>query len=235
VPKTLTTYFENYNKLLASERLPSNLYFQPSVVNIPDLGKTFMLLYTWNGPNTDEAKRWLSLISGLAPVTQPDVKTESPLKFINDITAIIPGSVFGGSQTVSLTKYSPEAISIIAKHTSVMPKDPCTALQIHSIRGPSCQPPFPDSVWRSREPHAMFEILGMASSEGAYEVSRAWALNFRKDLEEMEEALEGTYISLTDATNLSVEKVYGTHLNELKKLKEAYDPNRVFKHAVPEL
>jgi hypothetical protein len=235
VPKTLTTYFENYNKLLAREHLPSNLYVQPSVANIPDLGQTFIVLYTWNGPNTDEAKRWLSLISGLAPATHPGVKTESPLKFINEITAIIPGSVFGGSQTVSLTKYSPKAISIIAKHISIMPKDPCTALQIHSVRGPSCRPPFPDSVWRSREPHAMFEILGMASSEETYEASQAWALNFRKDLEEMEEVLEGTYISLTDEKNLSLEKVYGIHLNELKKLKETYDPNRVFKRVVPEL
>jgi hypothetical protein len=194
-----------------------------------------MALYTWNGPNTDEAKKWLSLISDLAPVIQPDVRTKSPLVHMRDTTAMIPASVFGGAQTVSLARCSPEAISIMAKHVPVMPRDPCTALQIHSLRGPSCQPPFSDSVWRCREPHFMLEILGMASSKKAYEIPRAWAVNFRKDLEEVEGALEGTYISLTDEKNISLERIYGMHLKELKKLKETYDPNRVFKHTVPQL
>jgi hypothetical protein len=233
--KSLTTYFENYNKLLTREDLPSKLSLQPAVINNPDLGPTFVVVYVWNGPNTDDAKRWLSLISGLAPVIQSDVRTKTPLIFLDEFTKILPSTTFGGSQTVSLAKYTPQAISIIAKHVPFMPHDPCTVFTIHSLSGPSCRPPLPDSVWRYREPHFMVEIVGLASGQEACEASQGWAKHFRNELKEVEGALQGTYFSLTAKENIDLEKIYGEHLGELMALKEEYDPNRVFKHAVPQL
>src|SRR5271155_4670458 len=141
--KSLTTYFENYTKLLTREDLPSKLSLQPAVFNNPDLAPTFVVVYVWNGPNTDDAKRWLSLISGLAPVIQSDVRTKTPLIFLDEFTKMIPPTTFGGSQTVSLAKYTPQAISIIAKHVPFMPHDPCTGLTINSLSGPPCRPPPP--------------------------------------------------------------------------------------------
>jgi hypothetical protein len=233
--KSLTTYFENYTKLLTREDLPSKLSLEPAVFNSPDLGLTFIAVYVWNGPNTDDAKKWHSLISGLAPVIQSDVRTKTPSIFLDEFTKILPSTTFGGPQTVSLAKYTPQATSIIAKHVPLMPHDPCTGFVIHPLRGPSCRPPLPDSVWRYREPHFMVEILGMASSQEACEASQGWAKHFRNELKEVEGALQGTYISLTAKENIDLEKIYGEHLGELMALKEEYDPNRVFKHAVPQL
>src|SRR5947207_392633 len=173
--KSLTTYFENYNKLLTREDLPSQLSLEPAVFTIPDLGPTFMAIYVWNGPNTDDAKRWLSLICDLAPVMQSDVKTKTPLIFLDEFTKLIPSTTFGGSQTVSLAKYTPQAISVMAKHMPLIPHDPSTGFVVHPLRGPSCRPPVPDSVWRCREPHLMVEILGMASRQDVCEAAQAWA------------------------------------------------------------
>jgi hypothetical protein len=194
-----------------------------------------MAIYVWNGPNTDDAKRWLSLISDLAPVMQSDVKTKTPLIFLDEFTKMIPSTTFGGSQTVSLAKYTPQAISIIAKHMPLIPHDPSTGFVVHPLRGPSCRPPVPDSVWRCREPHLMVEILGMASRQEICEAAQAWAKNFRNELKDVEGVLEGTYFSLTPKENIDLEKIYGEHLGELMALKEEYDPKRVFKHAVPQL
>lgn len=197
----------------------------------------FAVTYNWKGSNTDEAKQWLARITDLVP--SPDsgtsIESKTPLLHVQQITQMLDASVIGSPQTVSFSNFSDQVISAVSSYAATMPSDPCTAIVFHSLRGKSCRSPFPESVWRYREPHYLVEILGYGSSPEAYALSKMWAVKFRQELSQADSVLEGTYYSLTSSSNLNLEKIFGEQLNELRRLKEEYDPQRVFKHAIPGL
>lgn len=225
----------NYQKLLMSKTPPQNLYLQPIILHFPGLGPTLFFEFVWSGLETPETEEWRSYLANLAPTMSTEVTEKTPLAIIKHITPLVPLSVFGGPHTAYLSEITPEVVDIMVKHIGLMPDDPSAALAIHSIRGKSCESPFPESVWNHREPHLLVEILGLSSTEEGTAISQAWAENFRNDLVKAGAALEGTYVSLTPPKYLNLEKIYGDKLKELRELKEEYDPKRIFRHAVPPL
>lgn len=225
----------NYQKLLASKMLPHNLYLQPVVINPPGLGPTLFFDFVWSGFETAETEEWRLHMIDLAPILSADITEKTPSAIIKHITPLLPATVFGGLHTVYLKEITPEVVDIMVNHIELLPNDPCVGFVIHTLRGKSCEPPFPDSVWNHREPHLLIEILGLSLTEEGRAATEVWAANFRNDLVKVDVALEGTYVSLTPPMYLNLEKIFGEKLGDLRKLKEEYDPKRVFKHAVPPL
>lgn len=225
----------NYQKLLASKTPPNELYIAPMVLKFPSLGPTFFIDFAWSGPETAETEEWHTEIARLAPMLSGEIAEKKPLDIIRETTQMLPAAVLGGPNTAYLRNITPEVVEVMAKHIGLMPNDPSAGFVIHACRGKSCEPPFPDSVWSYRESHLLVEILGMASAEDDIQANRTWAENFRIDLVKTDGALEGSYVSLTPPKFLDLQKTFGENLTELKKLKEEYDPNRVFKHAIPPL
>lgn len=181
-----------------------------------------------------EAEEWLARIAGLVPASSTGISiaTKTPLQHVQEITKTLDSSVIGSPQTVSFRSFTDHVISIVSKYAGTMPSDPTVAIVFHALRGKSCRPPFPDSSWRYREPHYVTEILGYGLTTESYETSRKWAEDFGHELSKADSSLEGTYFSLTSSINFSLEKVFGEHLQELRRLKDEHDPDRVFKHAI---
>ena len=81
----------------------------------------------------------------------------------------------------------------------------------------------------------MVEILGVSGAEEDAEECGAWAEAFGRELRAAEGALEGTYMSLTAEDTVDLAKIYGEKLPRLLELKRKFDPENVFKNAVPRL
>jgi len=77
-------------------------------------------------------------------------------------------------------------------------------------------------------------IATSAESRDAQEALE-WVTNFERDLRHTsaENILPGTYISLTPPEDLDLSKIYGSNLETMLDLKKEYDPENVFKLAVP--
>lgn len=101
--------------------------------------------------------------------------------------------------------------------------------------GPSCSNDVPDAVVPFRAPQTVLEILGFGQDEESSKATAQWARETRDVIYNSDDAMEGTYLPLTAPEVLYLEKVYGEKWAELQGLKAEYDPDGVFKYAVPAL
>ncbi|KAH7129779.1 hypothetical protein B0J13DRAFT_678855 [Dactylonectria estremocensis] len=241
----VTTFFTNYQKLFDStKKIPSQLYAMPFIFAVPAVGITLCCCIVWNGTATDESRAWIEDIGKLAPLVpgmpepQVSIATMRALDFSQHLTAMLPPQILGGRpQSASLTRLSPGAISSLANVAAKMPKSSNGGINMHIIREdcPSCLDDVPDSVCPYREPHIMLELLGVGPDEETGKEAAEWSMAARNELMGLEEATKKVYIAVTSPECSDWEDVFGDKLEQLRELKKEYDPNGVFKNAIPRL
>jgi len=203
----------------------------PALFNLPERGPTWITAFEWVGAKTKEYQMWLKNLT--MHNAQADVKTTTPLRHLRANTAMLPHSVYGKPQSVCISHWTPEAISILETHGSNMPRLPCIGLTIHQLHGRACELSMPPSIWMNRSPHFLVETLGFASS--IHDAGKAidWAEGLRKDLSAVDTALESSYVAMTDPLLLDLNKVYGKEaLGYVKQLKSQYYPQGDFHHSM---
>ncbi|KAH7161847.1 hypothetical protein EDB81DRAFT_683928 [Dactylonectria macrodidyma] len=243
--KSVTTFFTNYQKLFdGGKKIPSQLYAMPFIFAVPAVGITLCCCIVWNGTATNESRAWIDDVGKLAPLMpglpEPQVAIAKmrALDFSQHLTAMLPPQILGGRpQSASLTHLSPSVISSLANVAATMPKSSNGGINMHIIRAdcPSCLDDVPDSVCPYREPHIMLELLGVGPDEETGKEAAQWSMAARNELMGLEEATKKTYIAVTSPECSDWEGVFGEKLGELKELKKEYDPNGVFKNAIPRL
>ena len=211
---------------------------------MPGMGVIFSTVFIWNGPSGDASRTWLRDVENLAtampaiPGFDVSVKSTSILDYIvMSHTMLIPKKAIGRCETVSVKDLTPAVIERLAEVTGNIPSDSTAGLNFHIIRneGPSFAENVPESFNPSREPQIVLEILGVANDNEASRRAAHWAINSRKSLEELDEALEKTFFPLTHPDVLDLKRIYGDKLDELTTLKSKYDPKGVFRFAIPRL
>jgi hypothetical protein len=121
-----------------------------------------------------------------------------------------------------------------------MPTDPGTMFSVHQLRTSSETPESP-SVFATREPHFMLEIVGCATTTENAEISEQWAANIWEDLHKsnFNNLLDRTYISLAYMDGSlqldTLTKYFGGHTHNILTTKKTYDPENVFALTVPRL
>ena len=241
ISTSVTTFFDNYNTLLAEhKRFPKEFSLQPYICVVPGMGVTLMVDFTWNSPESDESRVWLDRTSKLAtPLVNPQSAAQKTT--IREHSAMImdmlPKQPLSRSQSISVSHFSKETIAGLARVCANIPRNSVGGINIHIIRedSPACSTDVPDSVCPYRFPHVMIEVLGMSNDETSLDEAGAWALDSRKEMLGVDAALETSYLALTSPEFADLEKIYGTKLEELKKLKRVYDPNNFFKYTVPRI
>ncbi|KYG49836.1 hypothetical protein M433DRAFT_139728 [Acidomyces richmondensis BFW] len=213
------------------DSLPAQLSLHPALFNLPEVGPTWMTAFEWVGPKTKDYQIWLQKLS--KHNLQIDVKTTTPLQHLRASTAMLPHSVYGRPQSVCISHWTPEAISILGTHGSNMPDQHYIGLTIHQLHGRACELSLLPNIWMNRSPHFLVEILGFASSIQDADKAIAWAKDFRKDLSAVNTALESSYIAMTDPSFLNLNRIYGEEVvKDLKRLKMEYDPQGNFNHII---
>ncbi|KAH8888562.1 FAD-binding domain-containing protein [Thozetella sp. PMI_491] len=229
-------YLTKLDAAIQETPIPSQLYMQPLVVEIPGQGNTFALAFTWNGPASAESKAWQERAASFGPCVAQTVQPTTPLANLEGVTAMLPQYVLGHTKTVSLSRYSPQAIEVMAEMAATMPAQQGIGISIHSLDAcsPSAQP-RDDSTFLVRRSHYMLEIIVCGLTPEAADDALRWGTVSREKLSKVDTAMEETYFSLTWKDELNLEKTFGKHLDYLIELKKKVDPRRVFKYTTPPL
>ncbi|KAJ5896733.1 D-lactate dehydrogenase [Penicillium subrubescens] len=220
ITKTYVDFNAAYEKLLNSEGLPRSSA----------------------GANIEEGKRWSEKIASLAPLMVNMVgSTTIPDWFIAN-GALIPPKIAGNGFSHNVRRIPPSVAEAIGRNLAIMPADRGAMVSIHQLRGPSAGPQDHPSVFATREPHYMLELLGFSTS-GDEDVSRQWAIQTTDEIQQADpdNVLPTAYISVYNSaiqaksTSEALEKTYGPKAQVLKDLKASFDPDSVFSLTVPAL
>lgn len=241
ITKTYVDFNTAYEKLLDSEAPPPQLSVQQICFNGP-MGRAFAALFLWSGADIEEGKRWNEKIASLAPLLVNRVgPTTIPEWFVAN-GAMIPPSIAGTGFSHNIRRILPPVAEAIGRNLATMPADRGAMVSIHQLRGPSAGPQDHPSVFATREPHYMLELLGFSTS-GDEEVARQWALQTAEEIQQADpdNVLPTAYISVYNSAiqaksaSEALEKTYGPKAQVLKDLKAMFDPDNVFALTVPAL
>ncbi|TRX89925.1 hypothetical protein FHL15_009197 [Xylaria flabelliformis] len=230
---TWASFAEGYEKLVAAEPLPRALQLQLFGFELPGLGKVLAIGATWADADQEEGKKWFDKIAALGPciMNNPEPKSVAAFTEFNE-TLIVYGS-YGRGYTLNLSKYSAKTAEVLAKCTSLIPGGGI-AWSIHSLRAPA---PSKESVFGSRVDHLMLEFVATTGVQELEIKGAEWARDSMQALKEADpgNVLESSYVSLMGDEDSDYKKIYGEHYDKLVELKKKYDPDDVFKYAVPRL
>lgn len=231
LPATVMQYSENYEKA-AKEGISSSLSIERYVVNGPT-GRVLTAFFVWSSPDIEEGQAWLSKISSWAPVAMSTVAPTTIGAFIEGANEVVPKKAYGSMFSLNLKNLTPEVLDILSEQSLLMPTNPEVIFGVHEIRAEcSLAEPFP-SVFNTREPHFLVEIIPMTSSADKVEEVMAWGRGFYESLIKTDPAnILGRYIPFTPTHEIDLHQVYGDHLETIRKIKQDYDPENVFKHAL---
>lgn len=232
--KSLTDYNSGYQKLLDSG-LPEELSIQQMVFNAPT--RSYAISIVWSSDDFEKGWYWVEELARLGIVLTNTVSIHSISDWLAANGAAMPSNVYGSARTHNLRRITPQVAKIIGHYITQMPSDPATVFSVHQLRGVSAAPKQ-NSVFGTREPHYMLEILGYTTVPDDRRKVEQWAVDLARALEESGEKniLPTKYISLDGSDEVySVDRIFGSNSQEVRALKKEYDPNHVFKLTVPSL
>ncbi|KAF7953061.1 hypothetical protein EAE96_006281 [Botrytis aclada] len=232
ISKTVEIFNSRF-KELSARGLPLQLTVQQSIFPSSQ-GQIFVVQFMWASEDIRTGRQLLAHIESLAPVSQNEVVFTTISQWMDSNIGLPPGG-YGKPLTLNVRSITPETTTVLARNLRRMPGD-CLGFSMQELRGTSTKTDL-TAVFGAREPHFMFEILPIVSDMKSLEDANRWGENFLGELKRTnpENTLEGTYISLTRQSELSLSKIYGPNYGNLLELKWMYDPNDVFSLAIPKL
>lgn len=194
------------------------------------------MLFVWSSSDLNLGRVYLNKLAALGNVAANTVVEKTAPEWIKESSALIPQRVYAGERTVTVRKLTAQVIKIIGRNLAKMPSDSATGFTIHECRGPSATP-HPWSVFGTREPHFVLELIGTVVNPENLNASLAWAATFRKELlqSNCDNLLPETYVSLTKPGDNSLSNIYGPNYQALLALKRSFDPDDIFNLAIPRL
>lgn len=228
-------------KLAAENDLPPELDVQPFYSVMPT-GKVYGAMFMWAGPDIDRGRKNLDKVLSFHPSILCTVAPASMMESLERNAPYVPDSSYMNSRAVNVKKITPKIYDIFVRACETMPQDPAAMLTWHEVR--PCSPSFNPStslpsVFNSREPHYVIEILANASVAENFEAVTRWGLTLQKELleEASEEILDASWLASTPSEDItSLEKFYGIkNAQFLRELKQERDPDAIFKHAIPKI
>lgn len=162
-------------------------------------------------------------------------------KWYSENAALVPSALYGSFRTQSVKKITGDVAECISRALEKLPADPGTMFSIHQFRN-SSETPANDSVFATREPHFVFEIVGCAITKEKAEASEQWALDSWAEVKKTSPSniLDRVYISLDHHVENprgldTITTYFGGYTQEILTMKKHYDPENVFGLTVPRL
>ena len=230
---TWTSYTENYEKLVSQETLPPALQLQPFGIELPGLGKVLAVGATWTAADQDNGREWISKIANLGNCLMNNPEPKSVKAYVEFNETLLTYGSYGRGYTLNIKRYTQKTAEVLAEYTASIPGGGI-AMSLHMLRSPA--PDIP-SVFGSRVEHHMVELVAMTPVQDLEAQGADWACGLMQDLRESdpENVMESSYVALLGEDDSDYRKIYGSSYEELAALKKKYDPDNVFKYAVPRL
>ncbi|KAE9375645.1 D-lactate dehydrogenase [Stipitochalara longipes BDJ] len=235
---TFKTFNLGYQELSA-EGLPPQLTLNQTVVNTPQ-GRAFGVHFAWSSEDETTGRHWLQKIEELGHVVKNMISVTTIPAWIQETARFTPTGFYGEARTHNIRQLTDQAMEIIGRSLEKMPADPGCMFAIHDMRGGALKSGSA-SVFGTRDPHFLLEILGGAVMEQNREQAIDWSTSLWQDLQHIDPGylLPSTYISLDRPSETpgqaSLSKIFGSNDQEVLTLKEVYDPDDVFDLALPKL
>ncbi|CZR53073.1 related to 6-hydroxy-D-nicotine oxidase [Phialocephala subalpina] len=224
---------------LSAQGLPSELVVQQMIVNSP-YGIALVFGFTWSSEDIETGRAWLSKCEALGTIVMNTVAETTLPDMLREAQAMVPLAVHGSIRTHSLRAMTEEVTAAVSPFLEKLPSDPGTMFVVHELRGPSAKP-TKESVFGSREPHFMLEIIGCTLKQEARDASVEWSGSMWEALDKTDRKniLPETYISLDppgeSPGQTPLAKIFGSHDTDVVALKQEYDATNVFDLAIPRL
>jgi hypothetical protein len=220
--------------MLSTQELPTCLQLQPAIMQIPGQGVVFGVIATWHGKNKEEGRFWIKNIAETGTCVMETTQEITVAEMLQNNEQLVNWPSYGRVFTLNVRKLTSDTIKVLGKHCSNAPGGGLI-FSYHTLH--SAQESTQKSIFGTRARHHMLEIYAVVPDSSIAEERLRWAAQVRADLE-MEDAdniLEGSYISLGSHEDANLKKIYGRHYSTLVNLKRKYDASNVFKHTVPQL
>lgn len=242
IAKTFVDFNAAYEKLQRLESIPPQLTLQRIAFNSPH-GRTFAVIFVWSGSNIEEGQRWSEKIAGLGPVVANAASLKTIPEWFTGTSALVPNTGSGAAYSFNASEISTAMAESIGRSLDRMPADPGTMFSIHQLRGPSTTEGSRGlpSVFESRVPHYMVELIGFSTNNSMAEISRTWAAQAEQEARQADPGfvLSTAYVSIFNTTGFSpaevLVKTYGSAIQTLQHLKTTFDPENLFNLALPSL
>ncbi|VTO90234.1 unnamed protein product [Fusarium graminearum] len=230
----LTSYTQHYEELLATQELPTCLQLQPAIMQIPGQGVVFGVIVTWHGESKEERRFWIKNIAGAGKCLMETTQEITVAEMLQNNERLVTWPSYGRVFTANVRKLTTETIQVLGKHCANAPGGGLI-FSYHTLH--SAQEPPHKSVFGTRARHHMLEIYAVVPDSRIAEERVQWAAQVKADLkmEDADNILEGSYISLGSHEDANLKKIYGCHYSTLVDLKRKYDASNVFKHTIPKL
>ncbi|KAH8796756.1 D-lactate dehydrogenase [Hyaloscypha finlandica] len=250
--RDLSAVFRSFNmgyQALSAGGVSPQLTLNQVMVNTPH-GRAFGVIFVWSSEDETTGRRWLKKVEALGTVIMNMVAMTSIPDWIRGTARLTPTGFHGEGRTRNIRQMTDEIMDIIVRSFEKMPADPASPqgshircggsmFAIHDMRGAVLNSDI-GSVFGTRDPHFLLEILGGAVVKENREQALDWNTSLWQDFKHIESGnlLPSTYISLeppdqTPGDPLS--KIFGSNDQEVRKLKGEYDTEDVFDLALPKL
>ena len=212
---------------------PADLTVQFGMVVGPDGQPMVLVLPTWCGqPEKGEA--------AVAPLTKLGTLLSGRVEAMSYGASLrfFDGQFVNGlpvhMETCWLPSFDGAAIEALIQAMKVAVSPGC-AIITHEFKGAAARVPVAATAFGLRRDHTLVEIIAITrdpSDESAAERHRRWARESRWTLDAM--ALPGGYPNLLDGSDPArAAASYGPNLNRLVAAKRRYDPDNLFRSAIP--
>lgn len=230
-PSDMEAGWTNLTEGVQALDLPPALKVQFFSMEFPQLGNVFAAIITWVDDDHDKGRKWIEEIASLGKCIVNMAEEKTLTKYTEDNENLVHYGVHGRSYTLSLKRYTPKSVEVLAKYSKTVPGSKAM-ISIHTLSSPK---PNEESVFGARETHHMVEIVAMTKDESEKERALQWGQGLLQELQQADprNVLGSSYISLLDHGDADLKKIYGNHLDTLVALKRKYDPDNVFKHSLP--
>lgn len=149
--------------------------------------------------------------------------------------ALVPRRAHGTIFSLNVIDLTPQVLDVMGTHAPLQPNNPEVIFGVHELRA-DAPPASMGSVFVSRSPHFLIEIIPITTSAEAVDEAVAWGRQFYEALKKTAPAnILPAYLPLTRTEDVDLKAVYGSQYETLKAIKDQYDPDNTFRHALGQL
>lgn len=226
----------------AADAFPPELELQPFYANSPN-GRVFIVFFSWSSPDHERGQKYLNKVTSWSTVIHKQVTACTVPEILATMGQFVSRHAYANPRMLPVRTLTPAVIDTIDKYCGRMPTDPGVCFTWHAHRantpstpnGPACQP----SVFGSREPHFLIQILANAVDKKNYNVVSKWGHDFRDELlqQGQEAVLPSRWIPLTPDNEMPTLDVLMGEDNAswLREMKKQKDSRGLFRYALPRI
>jgi FAD/FMN-containing dehydrogenase len=223
------TVLRNFNEFIATA--PDELTIRSGFLQTPDGVTALFLSPTYCGA-IEAGEQAIAPLRTFGTLLVDQVQPITYNDLIHGLDAFTPAGRHYYIQTQSLNGFQTEAIATLIEQGLPLPS-PFSMINIHDFHGAASRVGVSETAFALRQDHLMVELTAAWEPQSPDDEQRhlQWAQHISQALAPY--AFKGGYINLLDEQEQErVRLAFGSNYERLLDLKQAYDPDDVFRSTI---